>query len=164
MRPHRHRLGHRLGREARPEWEAAADRLGDRHDVGRDAGSLVSEQPTRAAHAALHLVEDEEQPASVAELAQAPQLLSRELAHAALALHRFEQDASGLIADRRLDGTGIAERHLVEALDLRTEPFEIFRLAAGGDRRKRAAVEGALEADEAIAVALAARIMIAPGH
>ena len=67
----------------------------------------------------------------VAELAQVPKLLGCELAHAALALHRFEQDAGGLIADRRLDRSEIAERRLVEAVDLRAKSFEIFRLAAG---------------------------------
>ena len=112
----------------------------------------------------MHLVENEEQPACVAELAQVPKLLGCELAHAALALHRFEQDAGGLIADRRLDRSEIAERHLVEAVDLRAKSFEIFRLAAGGDRRERTAMEGALEGNHAVAVARATRIMIAPGH
>ena len=107
----------------------------------------------------MHLVENEEQPACVAELAQVPKLLGCELAHAALALHRFEQDAGGLIADRRLDRSEIAERHLVEAVDLRAKSFEIFRLAAGGDRRERTAMEGALEGNHAVAVARATRMI-----
>ncbi len=55
-------------------------------------------------------------------------------------------------ADRRLERLAIAERHLVEALDLRSEAFEIFLLAAGRDRGERAAVEGALEGDDAKAL------------
>ena len=60
--------------------------------------------------------------------------------------------ARGLRADRRLDRLEIAERHLVEAFERRPEAFEIFRIAAGRERRQRAAVEGALEGDDAVAL------------
>ena len=57
---------------------------------------------------------------------------------------------SGPIA--RLTGIDIAERHLVEAIDHRAEAVEIFLLAAGGERRQRAAMKGALERDDAVAL------------
>jgi hypothetical protein len=44
---------------------------------------------------------------------------------------------------------------LVEALDLRAEALEILLLAAGGDGGERAAVEGALEGDDAEALGVA---------
>ena len=59
---------------------------------------------------------------------------------------------SGVIA--RSQRLVIAERDLVEALDLRAEAFEVLLLAAGRDRRERAAVEGALEGEDAEALGL----------
>ena len=52
--------------------EAAAERLGQRHDVGRHAEALVGEEIAGAAHAGLHLVEDQQQAVLVAELRAAP--------------------------------------------------------------------------------------------
>ena len=54
----------------------------------------------------------------------------------------------------------VAEGHLVEAVDLWPEAFQVF-LAAGGDGRERAAVEGALEGDDAEALGRAIHIVIA---
>ena len=93
-----HALGGLGGREARPHRETAADALGDRHDVGLDAAPLMREQPAGAPDAGLHLVEDEEHAMFVAELAQAAQALRRDVADAALALHRLDQDGAGLAA------------------------------------------------------------------
>ena len=137
------------GGKAGADREAAAERLGERHDVGRDAGALIGEQLAGAADAGLHLVEDQQQAVLVAELAQRPQELRRHHAHAALAHDRLDQDRGGLRTDRALDRLEVAERHLVEAVDHRAEAFEIFLLPAGGERRQRAAVEGALEGDDA---------------
>ena len=133
-----------LGRQAGAQREAAADALGDRHDVGRDAGPFMGEELAGAADAALHLVEDQQDAMLVAELAQAAQALRRHRADAALALHRFDQDAGGLRPDGGLQRIVVAKGHLIEAFDLRPEAFEIFGLAAGGDGGQRAAVEGAL--------------------
>ena len=55
-------------------------------------------------------------------------------------------------ADRAFDRVKIAERNLIEAVDDRPETVEIFLLTAGGERRQRAAVERALEGDDAIAL------------
>ena len=152
------------GREAGAERKAAAEPLGQRHDVGRDAGPLVGEQLAGAAHAGLHLVEDQQQAVLVAELAQRAEERRRDDAHAALALDRLDQDGGGLGPDRALDRFEIAERHLVEAVDRRAEAFEIFLLAGGGERRQRAAVEGALEGDDAVALGLAARRLVFARH
>ena len=47
------------------------------------------------------------------------------------------------------------DRDLVEAVDLGAEAFDVLRLAAGGDRRQRAAVEGALEGEDAVFLRMA---------
>ena len=66
----------RSRRQHRADRHAAAEALGERHDVGHDAALLVGEQRAGAAHAGLHLVEDQQQPVSVAELAQLPEVLA----------------------------------------------------------------------------------------
>ena len=139
-------------REARADRKAGAEALGERRDVRRDARPFVREEAAGAAHAGLDLVEDQQQPVLVAELPEVAQLLVRHRADAALALDRLDQDRRGLRADRRLRRLQVAERHLVEAVDLRAEAFEVFLLAAGGERRQRAAVEGAFEGDDAKAL------------
>ena len=66
---------------------------------------------------------------------------------------------SGVIAfSARVD---VVEGDLVEALDLGPEAFEIFLLAAGGDGRQRAAVEGAFEGDDAEALGMALDELVA---
>ena len=152
------------GGKAGADREAAAERLRQRHDVGRHAGALVSEDLAGAAHAALHLVEDQQQAVLVAQFAQGFEELRRRCAHTALALHGLDHDRRGLRADRLLHRIEVAERDLVEALDRRAEPFEIFLLAAGGDGRKRTAVERAFESDDAIALGLAAGVLVFACH
>ena len=127
---------------------------------GVDADALVGKQFAGAAHAGLHLVEDEQQAVLVAQLAQRPQERRLDDAHAALAHDRLDQDRGGLGADRALGRFEIAKRHLVEAVDHRAEAVEIFLLAAGGERRQRAAVKGALEGDDAVALGRAVRGVI----
>ena len=112
----RHALGGLVGGEHRADREAAAETLGQRHDVGRHADLLVAEHLAEPADAGLHLVEGEQQAVLVAELAQVAEELRRRRAHAALALHRLDEDAGGLGRDGALERLEVAERHLVEAL------------------------------------------------
>src|SRR5690606_36435639 len=112
----------------------------------------------------LHLVEDQQEVVLVAQLAQFLEERPPRRADAALALDRLDQDRGGLIADRRLDLGDVAERHRIEPGQLRPEALEILVLAAGGDGREGAPVEGALEGDDAVALALAARVMEPARH
>ena len=73
VRADRHALGRVGCRETRAEREAAADALGDGHDVGRDAAVLVGEELAGATDAGLHLVEDQQQAVLVADRAQPAQ-------------------------------------------------------------------------------------------
>ena len=97
----------------------------------------------------------------VAERAEVAQELAGDEADAALALDRLDHDRRRLRTDRRLDRLDVAERHLVEALGDRAEAFEVFRVAGGGERGQRPAVEGAGEGDDAVALGMAADELVA---
>ena len=94
--PARQRAGGLLLGEARADGKAAAQPLGRRHDVGLDAGPFMGEELAGAAHAALDLVEEQQQAVFVADGAQALQIFARGRAQAAFALHRLDQDRGGL--------------------------------------------------------------------
>ena len=147
-------------REARAQREAAADALGGRHDVGRDAGPFVREQLAGAAHAGLHLVEEQQQAELVAHRAQALEILDRGGAHAALALHRLHQDGGGLRPDLGAQLVQVLERHVVEAFDVGRVALQVFRVAGGGEAGQRAAVERAVAGDDAVAPGIAEIVVI----
>src|SRR3546814_14871181 len=77
-----------LGRgEEGAHREAAADALGDGHDVRRDTGPFMRPQPAGPPHAALDLVEEQEQVELVRDLAKLAQEVERPRADAPLAPH-----------------------------------------------------------------------------
>ena len=121
----------------------------------------MREQAPGAAHAGLHLVEQEQNALLVGERAQILEEAPGDLAHAALAHDRLDQDSGRFIADRRLDGVDVERSHLVEAVDRRSEAFEMLGLAAGSDRGERPAMEGAVEGDEPVALGRAMLEVIA---
>ncbi len=143
-----------LGQD-RAEREAAADAFGRGHDVGRDAGPFMREQLAGAAHAGLHLIHAEDDVVFVAHRAQVAQELHVGRTHAALALDRLDDDAAGAGPDRVTHRVHVVERDVVEAFHHRAEALQVVRVAGGGERGQRAAVERALEADEAEALRLA---------
>ena len=100
----------------------------------------MGEQVAGAADAALHFVHHEQQTVGVAELAIGAQHRGRHHPDAAFALDRLQHDGGRLGSDRSLGGLQIAERHLVETLDLRPEAVDVFLLAAGRDGGERPAV------------------------
>ena len=145
MATDRHALGGVGGRQASAHREAAAHAFGDAHDVWRDAGVLMREQLAGAPDAGLDFVEDQQQLVLVAERPQAAQESGGNDAHAALALDRLDHDGPGGGRDGALRGFEVGDGDLVEAFDLGAEALDIFGLAAGGERRQRAAMEGAFE-------------------
>ena len=122
----------------------------------------MREQLAGASHAGLHLVEQQQNALLVGERAQILEEAPRDLAHAALAHDRLDQDPGGFIADRRLDRVHVERIDLVEAVDRRAEAFEMLGLRASGDGCERPAVEGAFEGDEPVALGRAVLEMIAP--
>ena len=97
----------------------------------------------------------------VAELAQRLEEGLRRGAHAALALHRLDQDARGVRPDRLFHRFEIAVRHLVKTVQRRAKALEIFGGAGRGERAQGTAVERALEGDEPIALGMALGELIA---
>ena len=83
--------------------------LADGHDVRLDAIMLVGVERAGARDAALDLVEHQHQVVLVASRAQARQELLRRRADAALALDRLDQEARGILVDRRQRRVEIVE-------------------------------------------------------
>ena len=137
-----------LGDEASADREAAAQRLGGGEHVRRHPFPFMGEELAGAAHAALHLVIDQHQAELVADRTQAPEIALRRASKPALALHRLDQDAGGLLADLGTHLVEIAEGDMVEARRGRAESLEILLVAGSGERRERAPVEGAGTGDE----------------
>ncbi len=109
----------------------------------------MREQLARTPNARLNLVEQEKQPLLVAQYAQCSQKLWSRGPNATLTLHRLNQESRRVGTDRFAHGVEIAERHLIEPVDLWSKPVEMLLLTAGGDRRKRPPMERALERDDA---------------
>ena len=64
-------------------------------------------------------------------------------------MHRLEDDRSRLLAARRLlQGVGVVPRHVVEALRQGLERLVLLGLASGVEGGQRAAVKGAVRADD----------------
>src|ERR1700730_4133155 len=156
--------GHAPRRVARrqkgAERKSAADALGDRHDVGRDAKEFVSEELAGAADSGLHLVEYQKETMLVAKLAQSPEEAWRRGTDPALALNRFGQDGAGLRTDCGLRRLDIAEGNRVEALDSGTEALEMIRIARRSDRREGASMKCPGESNDAELFGMSARRLI----
>ena len=131
--------------------QAAAERLRERHHVGRHAEPLVGEPVAGPSAAGLHFVEHQQQLVLVGQLAQPGQEAVGRNADAAFALDRLDQDRRGFVVDQPRHGVEIAERGVDEAGHQRPEALVVFRLSGGGDRAHRAAVEAALERDDLVA-------------
>ena len=83
-------------------------------------------------------------------------------ADAALALDRLDQEAGGVVVDRRQRAVEIVELDIVEARQQRLEPVAHLRLVGRADRAERAAVEGVREGDQLVLLRIALGVMIAP--
>ena len=88
-----------VGDEERADRQSVREALRERDRVGPDAVGLPREERAAAADAGLHLVEDQQRAVLVGERARLREHLGRERVHAALALHRLEQDRGGVRAD-----------------------------------------------------------------
>ena len=149
MRADDHALRCVFGGKAGSDRKAAADALGDRHDVGRDAILFMREQRAGAGNAALHFIEDQHQAMCVAQVAQALQKFLRRRADAAFTLDGFDEDAADRRVDGGLDGVEIVERQHMEPVGQRLEALAHLFLVGRGNRRQRAAVKGVREGQDA---------------
>src|SRR5439155_227218 len=138
--------------------EPAAERLGERHDVGRDAGVLVREETPRAPEAALDLVEDEEHVPPLGERAQPGQVVGRRDDDAALALDRLDHDGDRLVAHGGLHGGEVAVGDEADAGQQGEEARVVVLLPGGGEGREGAPVEGARGGEDLEAPAARVRV------
>ncbi len=144
---------------AAPIGMPLAERLRERHDVGRDAALLVGEERPRAAHADLDLVEDQQHAALVAELPGARQVVGARHDHAALAEDRLEQERRRGVGESALERGHVVVGHVAESARQRLEADPHLLLAGRGQGRERPAVEGAEGRDDLVA---AAAVGVAP--
>src|SRR5215469_8247973 len=120
----------------------------------------MGEELARASHAALHLVEDEEQAELVGDGAETAQIIDRPGPDAALALDRLDQDRRRLLSDGGAQLVQIAEGDMVEAFDVRSVALEIFGIARRRQGRERAAMEGAAAGDDPVTLGIAGVVMV----
>ena len=123
---------------------AVAEGLGQADDVRPDAGVLEAEPAAGAAQAGLDLVERSSAAPRSSHSSRIPsQVPGGRGHHAALALDRLDEHGG----DAGVDGPGqrveIAEGHVAEALGHGLERLVLGRLAGGGQRGQRPAVEAA---------------------
>ena len=136
--------------DERADRQPAAEALGQRHHVREDPVALVGEQRAGAPHPGLDLVDDQQRAVLVAGGADLVHELDRQRVHAGLALDQLDHDARGVGPDggrRRLG------QHGVEAGDERGEGRLLGLLRRRRQRAVGAAVEAAVEDDEAPALA-----------
>ena len=165
MGAHGHALGGFGGGQHRADGKAAAQRLGHRHDVGRRRPASHRRRTCRCGPGPVWISSKiSSRPWSSHSLRRPRRKSGAIIAHAAFALHRFDQDGGGLGPDRLLHRLQIAGGKLVEARHARAEAFQIFLIAAGIDGGIGAAVKGALEGDDVEAFGMAADEVVAPRH
>ncbi len=130
-----------LTSQQRSQRHAAANTLGQRHDVRHNVRLLVGKHGARTPHARLHFINDEQQLVLVGQLAQALHEFLGGGDDAGFALHGFEHDGDGLVVDQLAHGFQVVDFGLGEAFDLRGEHLVPARLAGRGHGGQRAAVE-----------------------
>src|SRR5258708_39269040 len=124
-------------RTHRTDRKPAAERLGQRHDVGLDARVLIREEAPRAPHSRLYFVKNQWRLVAIAPVAQSLQVIRARHDDAALALDWFDHDADGFVAPRAIERREIVERHESEARHQWLKPLMVSLLAGrahGGER------------------------------
>ena len=143
------RAGGPVGDEQAADRQAVGQSLRERDRIGADAELLEREERARAADARLHLVEHEQRPGLVRELARCGDERCVEGDDAALAEDRLEQDAAGVFADGGGERAGVVRRGELDRGQERLERRALRGLPGDRERSGRAAVERAFERNDA---------------
>src|SRR5207248_8380118 len=115
---------------------------------GLEAEVLAGEEPARAPHPGLDLVEEEQRSGPGAKVASLFEEARRRGRHSRFALHRLDQDRAGLFRDGGLELVRISVVDEAESLRQRTESLLVLRLPRGRERPEGAAVERVVHADD----------------
>ncbi len=102
----------------------------------------------RAAETRLDLIGDEEHAVLAADPSAVREIAASRNANACFALHRLQQESTGIRRNRALERLRIAERHDAHAGHEWAEAIAILRLGRERDCRKRASVEIAFAGDD----------------
>ena len=110
---------HRGPRHDRPQGQTVGNPLGQAHDIALDPPVLARKVPAGPAKSALHLVEHQQHPVLVANLAQTGQEIVRGYDVAALTLDRLDEDRRQLIGrtDRPQQGVHAVEIAIARVVD-----------------------------------------------
>ena len=104
---------HFLSHHESAHRNAAAERFGGSHDIGLNAEFLPGVHIACSSHAALYFVKDQKDILFVAEFSHCPKELLLRGNDAALALHDFHDDGTGLISHSGNDAVHVV--HLCES-------------------------------------------------
>ena len=133
---------------SRADGESAADALGHRDRIGRDAGVLEAEPRPRAPGAGLDLVDDEQRAVSPREFASRLEEALGKVDDARLTLDRFHDQGRDGVVDRRLERFD-RRGNVLDAARQRLERIAHVRLSGERERPHRAAVERIDEGEHA---------------
>src|SRR5262245_34365907 len=154
-------IHHARLRDDRPERQPRGDAFCDADDVGHDAPMLARKHFSRASHAGLHFVGDEQYTMPVAEPTQRAEKTIFGHDYAAFTLNRLDENARDYSFKKRLiEELQPAQRirHVRDAGKQRTEAFFVDRLAvAERERAGGAPVECAVKRDQMRALRVPAR-------
>ncbi len=129
-------------RQHRTQRQTASQRFGQGHDVGLHAELFVAEKLPRPPHASLHLIENQQQPALIADFAQTEHINLVRDYDSALGLNRLNENGDCLLAvDRGLHGIQIVIRHLTKSHGQRIITRADLFLAGGRQRCERTSVK-----------------------
>ncbi len=129
------------GREAGADRQAVGQCFGEGSYIGFDPQVLPGEPRSGTPDSGLHVVEDQQHVALVAELAKGLQVVHLQREYATLALGGLDHDGRGLRPDHPGHGFDVVGRYLDEPWGKGLEDSLLLGLAGGGQGGERASVE-----------------------
>ena len=142
------RGGDLLRRQDRTHRETAAERFRAGQNIRRHAVVHIGKQVPGTSHPALHFIKHQQRLMFVAQRAQPFQEFRGCRGHAAFPLNRLDHHRAGVVVHHRFHRVQIVKRHVDDVGRFRTKPVGILRLAANGDGKEGASVEGIVEGDD----------------
>src|ERR1035437_6981616 len=133
--------GGRTVRQHGSGGEAATEPLGQGDNVRRYPQACRGEKRSRAAHAALNFVRNQEQSTPIAEGANPLKVGAVRGMNAAFPLNRLQHDRYRLLADRRFQGREVIEWHMLEAFGHGGKGPLVLLLSRGRQGGERAAMK-----------------------
>ena len=144
-----HHAGAALRCQQRADRETAAQRFRGGKHVRRHAVVHIGVQLPGTADAGLDFVENQQRVVRIAQFTQAAQEVRIRRHDAAFTLHRFNDHRAGIVVDQRLCRVEVVIDGVLNLRRQRRKILRIGRLAASGNGKQRAAVEGILERHDA---------------